>query len=102
MSKSPLLLNQVSRTYSQGENALEVLKAVHLEVKAGEVVALVGPSGSGKTTLLQIAGLLDRPDRGEITIGGESANVASDQGRTLLRRRHIGFIYQFHHLLREF
>jgi lipoprotein-releasing system ATP-binding protein len=99
---SPLSLKNISRIYHQGDSDLPVLTKLNLEVKAGEVVALVGPSGSGKTTLLQIAGLLDRPNGGEVHICGQSAHDASESARTLLRRRHIGFVYQFHHLLPEF
>ena len=81
---------------------LHVLKGVDLTIEAGEVVAIVGPSGAGKSTLLHIAGLLERPDGGEVLIAGEACSTLSDQRRTALRRRTIGFVYQFHHLLPEF
>lgn len=93
-----LELKNVVRRY--GKN-VEVLNGANLAVKAGELVALVGPSGSGKSTLLQIAGLLDTPQSGEILIQNETAHNAGDTKRTKLRNRHIGFIYQFHHLLPE-
>lgn len=96
-----LELTRVTRHYRSGESALEVLTNTSLAIKPGELVALVGPSGSGKSTLLQIAGLLDTPQSGEITIGGEAAHAASDARRTALRNKFIGFIYQFHHLLPE-
>lgn len=96
-----LQLNALERTYSQGEKTLRVLDKVNLSLAAGELLALVGPSGSGKSTLLQVAGLLDTPQAGEILIGGAAAHDANEAKRTRLRNRHIGFIYQFHHLLPE-
>jgi lipoprotein-releasing system ATP-binding protein len=101
MNSPALELKHVVRHYHQGERVLEVLKDVTLAIDPGELVALTGPSGSGKSTLLQIAGLLDTPQGGEILISGQEAGVASDRLRTSLRNRHIGFIYQFHHLLPE-
>lgn len=102
MTHPVLQLQQVRRTFSQAENVIEVLRGVNLAIKPGEIVALVGPSGSGKTTLLQIAGLLDNPSSGTVAIMGEDCSVAKDARRTALRRKHIGFVYQFHHLLPEF
>ena len=100
-ANAPLVLQSVFKTFEQGGEKIEVLKNASFRIREGESVALVGPSGSGKSTLLQIAGLLDRPDEGEIVIGGVSVAVASDSERTRLRRRDIGFVYQFHHLLPE-
>jgi lipoprotein-releasing system ATP-binding protein len=97
-----LSLKNITRTYHQGENALTVLNNLNLEIKQGEMVALVGPSGSGKTTLLQIAGLLDTPTSGEIFLSGENISQASDAVRTRARGKYLGFVYQFHHLLPEF
>jgi lipoprotein-releasing system ATP-binding protein len=97
-----LELRNVVRTYRQGTSALGVLRSVSLAVKAGEIVALVGPSGAGKSTLLHIAGLLERPDGGEVLLGHTSCGGLSDNERTALRRAHLGFVYQFHHLLPEF
>ncbi len=97
-----LRLVDVSRTFRQGEETLEVLRNINLSVESGEIVAMLGFSGSGKTTLLQIAGLLEKPTRGEVIIGGVNASKLSDSERTALRRTHIGFIYQFHHLMPEF
>jgi len=99
---SVLQLQNIIRTYQQGGRALTVLSHLDLEVRQGEVVALVGPSGSGKTTLLQIAGLLDMPTSGEVRINNELVSLASDAKRTQARRNHIGFVYQMHHLLPEF
>jgi len=99
---SVLGLRHVVKEFEQAEKTLQVLRGVDLELKAGEVVALVGPSGSGKTTLLQIAGLLDNPTSGEVMIAGHDLSKAGDRERTDARLKHIGFVYQFHHLLPEF
>jgi lipoprotein-releasing system ATP-binding protein len=101
-AQAALELQGVTRTFRQGGVALEVLRGVDLALKKGEIVALVGPSGSGKSTLLHIAGLLERPDSGEVVIGGVTAGRMSDAQRTRLRRTTLGFVYQFHHLLPEF
>lgn len=92
-----LTLSGITRHY----DTLRILEAADLSVAEGELLALVGPSGSGKSTLLHVAGLLDSPQAGEIHINGTPAHNASDPIRTRLRNRHIGFIYQFHHLLPE-
>jgi len=97
-----LRLEAIDKTFHQGGKAIEVLHGVNLEVGPGELVALVGPSGSGKSTLLHIAGLLERPDAGEVVIGGQAASALDDNARTGLRRNTIGFVYQYHHLLPEF
>jgi lipoprotein-releasing system ATP-binding protein len=104
MSESlfPLSLCDVKRTFVQGDRRLEVLRGVSLDLHPGEIVALVGQSGSGKSTLLHIAGLLERPDGGDVVIDGKSAGAANDRERTGLRRRVLGFVYQYHHLLPEF
>lgn len=99
---SVLTLRDVRRTYGKGESAIEVLRGVNLDLRAGEMVALLGPSGSGKSTLLHAAGLLDPPTSGEVIIDGKNTEKLNDQQRTKLRRNHIGFVYQFHHLLPEF
>ena len=97
-----LRLRNVTRTYASGETRLEVLRGVDLALEAGEIVALVAPSGTGKSTLLHIAGLLDRPDGGEVVVAGKPCGGLGDAARTALRRDEIGFVYQFHHLLGEF
>jgi lipoprotein-releasing system ATP-binding protein len=97
-----LELRGVRRIFRQGREKLEVLHDASFKVSGGEIVALVGPSGAGKSTLLQIAGLLERPDEGEVLIDGEACLIKSDAQRTALRRRAIGFVYQYHHLLPEF
>ena len=102
MSEPALVLDGVSRTFIQGDSPIEVLRHASLAVSAGEVVALVGPSGAGKSTLLHIAGLLERPDGGEVRIGGAACGGLGDDERTRLRRESLGFVYQFHHLLPEF
>src|SRR4051812_14503992 len=102
MPEIVLHLDGIVRTFQQAGTRLEVLRGASLAVQAGEIVALVGPSGAGKSTLLHIAGLLEQPDDGRILIGGEDARRLSDGDRTALRRRSIGFVYQFHHLLPEF
>ena len=97
-----LELRAVKRVFKQGRNELEVLHDASFTVRAGEMVALVGPSGSGKSTLLHIAGLLEKPDAGEVLVDGAPCLGLSDNALTALRRRAIGFVYQYHHLLPEF
>ena len=81
---------------------LELLKGVSLDVGRSEVVSIVGPSGAGKTTLLQILGTLSPMDSGSLTINGEQVNTLKDNALSDFRNRHIGFVFQFHHLLPEF
>ncbi len=97
-----LRLVGISHGYREGAGRLEVLKGVDLEIKRGEIVALSGPSGSGKSTLLHIAGLMEQPSSGTLLIAGHPAGDLGDGERTCLRRDHLGFVYQFHHLLPEF
>ena len=97
-----LTLESVERRYGRGETTVEVLSGATLELSAGQSVALIAPSGAGKSTLLHLAGLLERPDAGEVRIGGAPTSTMSDDKRTALRRTEIGFVYQFHHLLPEF
>jgi lipoprotein-releasing system ATP-binding protein len=97
-----LELVDVRKSFRQGGATLEVLKGIALRLERGEIVALLGQSGSGKSTLLHIAGLLERPDGGQVRIGGVETGGLGDGARTRLRREALGFIYQFHHLLPEF
>jgi lipoprotein-releasing system ATP-binding protein len=97
-----LFLHSVSRTYSQGSAALEVLKNAELALWPGQSVALVAPSGAGKSTLLHLAGLLEHPDAGEVYVDKVPTSRMPDSERTRIRRTEIGFVYQFHHLLPEF
>ena len=98
-----LRLEAISKTYNKDTlGAVEVLRGLDLTVARGEVVALVAPSGAGKSTLLHIAGLLDTPDAGRVILNGRDMTGQSDKLRTEARRRELGFVYQFHHLLPEF
>ena len=97
-----LELKGIERHYGQGETVLSILKGADFVLKSGETVALVAPSGTGKSTLLHVAGLLEKPDAGEVFVGGLATTKLDDKGRTRLRRTEIGFVYQFHHLLPEF
>ncbi|WP_198373472.1 ATP-binding cassette domain-containing protein, partial [Roseomonas rosulenta] len=98
----PLRLAGVERRYRTEAGELPVLRGADLTLVAGEIVALVAPSGTGKSTLLHLAGLLERPDDGEVFVAGRAAGSLSDDARTAIRRTTIGFVYQFHHLLPEF
>jgi lipoprotein-releasing system ATP-binding protein len=97
-----LALKGVARSYAEGKGRLDVFHDLDLAVHAGEIVALVGPSGSGKSSLLHIAGLLEAPTAGEVSISGQNCTALDDRARTRIRRIGIGFVYQFHHLLPEF
>ena len=92
-----LSLDNISRTFIQGDNSIKVLDKVNLFVRRGEIVSLIGSSGSGKSSLLHIAGLLEVPDSGEIRINDIKFSQMSEKQRTISRRNSIGFIYQFHH-----
>ena len=97
-----LYLSKVERRYRQGQGFIEILRGADLALWPGELVALVAPSGTGKSTLLHVAGLLERPDGGEVYVAGLPTAAMDDGGRTRIRREEIGFVYQFHHLLPEF
>ena len=98
----PLRLDGVTRIYKQAGRELVVFRDVSLALSRGEIVALVGQSGAGKSSLLHIAGLLEAPSSGEVYIDGEAASQLPEKRRTEIRRRALGFVYQFHHLLPEF
>jgi len=103
MNSEPVLfLDEVTRTYHQGETELHVFDQLSLTLMPGEIVALVGPSGAGKSSLLHIAGLLEAPDSGRIVIAGQDGGALDDAGRTAVRRQDVGFVYQAHNLLAEF
>ena len=102
MSEPALRLAAVVRRYRTEAGELPVLTGADLALMPGEIVALVAPSGTGKSTLLHLAGLLERPDAGEVYFDGRAAGTLSDDARTAIRRDGIGFVYQFHHLLPEF
>ncbi|PCI98901.1 MAG: ABC transporter [Alphaproteobacteria bacterium] len=97
-----LMVRGLNKHFIQGANKLQILNNVDLRLYSGEIAALIGPSGSGKSTLLQILGLLDAPTSGKIMIGDRDISCMKDRARTKLRNEHIGFVYQFHHLLPEF
>ena len=97
-----LELKQICKSFRQGSQKLDVLTGVDLEIKSGEIDALIGPSGSGKSTLLQIAGLLETPSSGEIYLNRQNCSKLGDGLRTLLRRDFLGFVYQYHNLLPDF
>ncbi|MEM9366288.1 MAG: ABC transporter ATP-binding protein [Planctomycetota bacterium] len=99
MEASRLVVTSVTKSFSTAGEPLEVLSGVDLSLAAGQSVAIVGPSGSGKTTLLQILGTLDEPDSGEVQIAGEDPFSLGPTERAGFRNRHIGFVFQDHHLL---
>ncbi|MBD2841645.1 ABC transporter ATP-binding protein [Erythrobacter rubeus] len=102
-SAKPIVsLRGLKRTFEQGGQRIEVLRGVDLDIMPGEIVALLGPSGSGKSTMLQAVGLLEGGFEGSIGIAGEAAETLPTDQRTRLRREHLGFVYQFHHLLPDF
>ena len=97
-----LSLENISRVYLQGDNKINVLNKINLDMRRGEIISLVGSSGSGKSSMLHIAGLLEKPNSGEIFINKVKCSKMTDFDRTITRRVSIGFIYQFHHLLSDF
>lgn len=103
MTRPILKLDNVSRIYTEAHGKIvTVLEEACFEISSGEMISLVAPSGAGKSTLLHLAGLLEKPDAGEVHIGGQATTSLPEDQRTALRRNDIGFIYQFHHLLPEF
>jgi lipoprotein-releasing system ATP-binding protein len=101
-SDEVLVLENIEKSYHDGERLLPVLQGVDMSVRAGETVAVIGSSGSGKSTMLNLAGLLDRPDSGEIHINGFPCSRLGDGARTSLRGREIGFVFQNYHMLSDF
>jgi len=102
MAEPAILARGVSKSYGTGPARVPVLRGVDLTVSAGEFVAVLGPSGSGKSTLLNLLGLMDRPDAGELSLGGVRAAALPDEGRSRLRNERLGFVFQFDSLLPEF
>jgi lipoprotein-releasing system ATP-binding protein len=102
MVNPALTLAKVDRRYIQGQSTLEILRGADLSIWPGQSVALIAPSGAGKSTLLHVAGLLEKPDGGEVFVGQDPTAFMADAARTALRRTRIGFVYQAHHLLAEF
>ena len=102
MAEDALVVRDLVKTYHDGTRKLTVLNGVGFAVGAGESVAVVGRSGSGKSTMLNLAGLLDRPDSGEILIGGSACSGLSEGGRTAFRAKEIGFVFQNYHMLEDF
>jgi lipoprotein-releasing system ATP-binding protein len=102
MAEPVLELKSVERHYVQGPRKLTILNGADFTLRRGEMVAMVAPSGTGKSTLLHTAGLLERPDGGDVILSGRACGRLSDDERTAIRRNDIGFVYQFHHLLPEF
>jgi lipoprotein-releasing system ATP-binding protein len=95
--------HEIAKSYRGGDGStLNILNGVNLTVKRGEMIAIVGESGAGKSTLLHVIGALDRPTRGYVMIGGESINDRTDDELAVIRNRKVGFVFQYHHLLREF
>jgi len=102
MSNAVVQLEGLTRSFEQGGVRIDVLRGIDLAIQPGEIVGLLGPSGSGKSTMLQAVGLLEGGFGGRIVIGGTDASALPADGRTKLRRDHLGFVYQFHHLLPDF
>ncbi|MDM3869908.1 lipoprotein-releasing ABC transporter ATP-binding protein LolD [Porticoccus sp. W117] len=103
MNKSAVLqCADLTKTYRQGPETIDVLSGLNLDVARGESIAIIGASGSGKTTLLNLLGGLDDPTEGTVSIAGKDIGPCSENERASWRNRHLGFVYQFHHLLPEF
>lgn len=100
--KSVLSCRNLSKSYDEGPQSVQVLSGVELNLLPGERVAIVGSSGSGKSTLLNMLGGLDTPSAGSVWLAGEELSALNETARGLLRNRALGFVYQFHHLLPEF
>lgn len=102
MSKYVLEAKNVSKHFTDGKTTVEVIRGLNLEVEAGQFVSIVGSSGSGKSTLLHVLGGLDRPTEGQVFLNGQRFDNLSEAERGYQRNQHLGFVYQFHHLLPEF
>ena len=102
MDKIVIEADQIFKTYSNGRRELEVLSGIGLNVNSGNIITIMGQSGAGKSTLLNILGTLDKPDKGVVKINNIRVDVLLEDELAELRNKHIGFIFQFHHLLPEF
>jgi lipoprotein-releasing system ATP-binding protein len=102
MNKMVLQAKNLHRSFNDGRNQVDVLRGIQLEVQRGEFVAVIGASGSGKSTLLHVLGGLDRPNEGQVFLNGQRFDTLDERSRGDLRNQHLGFVYQFHHLLPEF
>lgn len=102
MTQAVLKCSNISKIYTEGPQDVQVLKQINLEIMPGDRLAIVGSSGSGKTTLLNLLGGLDLPSSGEVLLAGKNYAELNEKQRGQLRNRHLGFVYQFHHLLAEF
>ncbi|MCJ8162027.1 lipoprotein-releasing ABC transporter ATP-binding protein LolD [Acinetobacter zhairhuonensis] len=102
MSNVVLEAKNVVKHFTDGKSTVEVIKGLSLKVHVGEFVSIVGSSGSGKSTLLHVLGGLDRPSEGQVWLNGQRFDHMGEAGRGYLRNQHLGFVYQFHHLLPEF
>lgn len=102
MNEAVLDASDIHKSYVEAGRAMPIIQGASLRVSSGERVAIIGTSGSGKSTLLNILGGLDRPDQGQVQVAGDSLYEVSEVRRAGLRNRHLGFVYQFHHLLNEF
>ncbi len=102
MSDALIETRQLTKCFNDGELRVEVLKGVDFSIKSNQSVAIIGTSGSGKSTLLHLLGGLDTPDKGEVLVNNKDMGKLSDEQRGNLRNKHLGFVYQFHHLLPEF
>jgi lipoprotein-releasing system ATP-binding protein len=102
MSKNIIQLTNICKSFSQGNSKINILDNFNISIEENDIIALTGPSGCGKSTLLQIMGLLDFPDSGDLIINGKNLAKSNDSVRTNFRKHHIGYVYQFHHLLPDF
>ena len=104
MSETDFLLHaeQLGKQYREGKNRLQILQGIDLQIKAGERLAIIGASGSGKSTLLNLLGGLDEPSAGKVIINNQDFSHMNEVERNRVRNHHLGFIFQFHHLLPEF
>ena len=102
MSNLILDAQNITKSFTDGKTSVDVIRGLSLQVKAGEFVSIVGSSGSGKSTLLHVLGGLDLPTSGQVLINGQRFDTLGEAERGYIRNEHLGFVYQFHHLLPEF